>query len=122
MRKELNKWQFVFYLGRIWEMPPSWRVFRIGLINIHTFPEEGEALGKEHYRGFIFEKRFCLSIGKTCSVWYCIKKPWRYMQISAGGVIGDEVPYCEKHAKIADEVLKAGEVKSKVPIDYQGLK
>ena len=63
-----------------------------------------------------------LFFGETCSVWYCFKKPWRYMQISVVELIVEEVPYCEKHAKIADEVLRDGEVKAKVPINYQGLK
>ena len=62
-----------------------------------------------------------LLFGKTCSVWWCFKKPWRHMQISVGGIIADLVPYCEKHAKIADEVLAASEVKAKLPIDYKGL-
>lgn len=30
--------------------------------------------------------------------------------------------YCEHHAKIADELFKKGEIKTKIPIsDYQGL-
>ena len=59
--------------------------------------------------------------GKRCSLWYCFKKPWRYLQISIGEQSGTPIPYCERHARIADELFKENEIKLKVPHDYTPL-
>ena len=55
--KELNKWQVVLYCGRAFESYDK-RMFRFGIFNIQKFPKEGEGFSKEHYKGFVFTKRF----------------------------------------------------------------
>ncbi len=58
----------------------------------------------------------------TCDLWFCFRKQWKCVLLDYGGVKRIGVCYCERHARIADEMFKSGEIKTKVPIeDYQGL-
>ena len=57
---------------------------------------------------------------KRCSIWYCFRKVWRYLQLDIAGH-KEHIPYCEKHAKLADELFKDGEIKTKIPLDYTTL-
>ena len=54
-----------------------------------------------------------------CSIWWCWRKVWRYMRLDIGGV-RTYIPYCERHTKIADEILKEG-IKTKKPYNYKSL-
>ena len=58
MKKELNKWQIIFHLKNCMEYLERKEVFRFGIFNIHTFPQEGESLSKECYKGFIIQWKF----------------------------------------------------------------
>ena len=54
-----------------------------------------------------------------CSVWWCWRKVWRFIRLNIDGAI-EYIPYCEKHAKIADEALKEG-IKTKIPYYYKKI-
>jgi hypothetical protein len=56
MRPILNKWQIEFYIGKLFEVRKGY-VFRLGILNIHTIPDEGCCLSKSDYKGFLIEKR-----------------------------------------------------------------
>ena len=59
---------------------------------------------------------------KKCSIWYCFKEGQYDLQISVGGISKVVAWYCDKHAKIADEEFRAGNIKTKLPIkEYKGL-
>lgn len=57
IKKELNKWQFIYEYGKRIDIYDG-RVFRLGLINIQIFPENGEAFSRKCYKGFLFVHRF----------------------------------------------------------------
>jgi hypothetical protein len=68
MKPLLNKWQlwcrpFEPIFTRF--MDGGWHVFDAGIIKIHTMPKEGEALGREHYRGVIIRFSYWLPIDRT---------------------------------------------------------
>lgn len=57
-----------------------------------------------------------------CSIWYCFRKGKNGLQIDVGGIKKTVSWYCDKHATIADELFKAGEIKTDLPIgEYKGL-
>ena len=58
IKKIKNKWQMNLCLVKAYEYLPPKRIFRFGIFNIHTFPQPGEMLYKDLYRGFIFEFKF----------------------------------------------------------------
>lgn len=62
-----------------------------------------------------------LIFGKTCSLWYCLKRPDLYLQLSAGKRI-KTIPYCAKHARIADELFREGEIEVEGLYNYHPLK
>lgn len=52
--KKNKKLQFIFSIGRDYRtMLVGWKLVEFGIFKIHTFPQEGEALQKHHYKGFI---------------------------------------------------------------------
>jgi hypothetical protein len=57
MKPTLNKWQFwfkPFEKNRMRMDPPGWYAFDLGLINLHSLPENGARITKKHYKGFAF--------------------------------------------------------------------
>ena len=63
MKKELNKWQVVFYIGRDWQtMERGWKWVKFGVFKLSSFPEEGYELSSSQLKGFIF----------TMKVWFPI--------------------------------------------------
>lgn len=67
MKKELDKWQFVFTFGPdIRTMEPGWRLVEFGILKITSYPGQGWMLSKEHYQGFLI--RFM--------VWLPFKRAW----------------------------------------------
>ena len=56
MRPALNKWQFHGYFGRCnYTMERFAKQVEFGFLKIHTKPEEGCALTKYHYKGFLIK-------------------------------------------------------------------
>ena len=58
IERELNKWQIILYLKNSLECVLRKKIFRFGIFNIHTFPENDEKFNKKHYKGFIIEWKF----------------------------------------------------------------
>lgn len=54
MKPILNKWQWHFYFGKDYSrLDRGWKEVNLGILKIHTMPEEGERLWKKHYKGFL---------------------------------------------------------------------
>lgn len=65
MKNILNKWQLVWFFGRDYRtLERGWKVVRLGIINIHTKPEEGVILTKRYYKGFVIQFIIWLPIDK----------------------------------------------------------
>ena len=61
-------------------------------------------------------------IKNSCSLWYCWREGKHGLQVDLGGYKKIVAWYCDRHAKIADEALKAGDIKTDIPIgEYKGL-
>lgn len=59
MKKELNKWQFRYCLGREHTMNDKFiKKLVIGFFKINMFPTQGEELQRKHYKGAIVSIRF----------------------------------------------------------------
>lgn len=66
--------------------------------------------------------------GETCTVWWCFKKPWMYLRITPGRWIKagssdecTEVGYCERHARMVDEMFRERDIKTRGEVDYKPL-
>lgn len=60
IKKELNKWQCVFYLGRDWTRGRAWyKNFKFGIFKLEALPKEGVTLNKGLYKGFFINFNFC---------------------------------------------------------------
>lgn len=57
MKKELNKWRFLFSWGDCWYKSHG-REFNFALIKLISFPPEGEMTNKENYKGFWIRKNW----------------------------------------------------------------
>lgn len=55
MKRELNKWQFVFIWGNSWATCHH-RCFVFGIFKLTSFPEEGAMITKQNYKGFLIDK------------------------------------------------------------------
>jgi len=55
MKKVLNKWQFCLRWGNYYYNANS-RQFVFGIFKLKSFPEEGCAVIKENYKGFLIQK------------------------------------------------------------------
>lgn len=56
MIKQINRWQVHGFFGRCpYTMERFAKRVEFGILNIHTMPEQGEALWKAHYKGFIIK-------------------------------------------------------------------
>ena len=49
---------------------------------------------------------------ERCHLWWCFKKSTGAMEISVDGKVIVRTPYCEKHGKIAEEIIKERDFKS----------
>lgn len=59
MKRELNKWQFVWQHGRdAMFMGPFIYRFTFGIFKLISMPEEGSRLRKENYKGFLINLRY----------------------------------------------------------------
>lgn len=58
--------------------------------------------------------------GERCSVTWCLRAPDIFMRISAGVRI-IYIPYCDRHARVADMLFRSGEIKLDIPADYTPL-
>ncbi len=55
MKPKLNKWQIWFKPFQVRTMridPPGWHLFNAGIVKLHSLPENGCAVTKDHYYGF----------------------------------------------------------------------
>ena len=68
MKKETNKWQTVFTIGKLEQIHYiyqwGWHNVRFGIFNIHKLPEEEGTLHKRLYKGFIIQFRFWVPFEK----------------------------------------------------------
>lgn len=54
---------------------------------------------------------------KKCSIWYCFGNGKHGLQIEVGGIKKIITWLCDRHAKIADEEFRAGNIKTDLPIE-----
>lgn len=63
MKRVLNKWQpFISINQEPMYDRWGWRMFAVGLVRFHRFPEQGVAFGPSDYDGFILNIRFWFPI------------------------------------------------------------
>ena len=55
MKKEINKWQFVFIWGNSWARHHE-RTFVFGVFKMTSWPPMGEYITKKNYKGFLIDK------------------------------------------------------------------
>lgn len=61
----LNKWQLICDFREDYNTRErGWRIVRIGLIKIHTTPDQGCFLPKDNYHGFMIAFRLWIPIEK----------------------------------------------------------
>lgn len=65
LKQILNKWQFLFLITKDYsKIEAGWRVFKLGLVNLKSIPDNSFQLRKENYRGFIIQFRFWFPLEK----------------------------------------------------------
>jgi hypothetical protein len=65
MKRELEKWQFVFDISETWDMGyPGWYRIAFGLLKFVEFPPEGAKVQTKHYSGLLIRFRFWVPFAK----------------------------------------------------------
>lgn len=67
MKPIFNKWQFWFSpLQRDYmRYERGWKIFSFGIVKIHTKPDEGQAVGKMNYDGFVIRFAYWLPVDRA---------------------------------------------------------
>lgn len=64
-----------------------------------------------------FKKRF---LNERCTVSWCFRRPVLWLQLDAVIAI-EHIPFCDRHARIADHMMKSGDIKVPMKHTYKGL-